>query len=194
LSSLKEEDKVSLRLFSVSSLETEEPLESSLSNPFKNITGSFYTKALFYETTMADKATVVYTLKDEDHKGFPSLYRLYLETRDPTEYLFANKYLGGWKHWQELCECTWFAPYVARWRQELELSIKAEALSRLLEESENTLSKKYVDVNRYLLEKGWVEKESTSKGRPSKQQVKDEAVRLAKESSQVEDDFARLVN
>lgn len=173
---------------------------SNLENPvskvnnFKNSTGSFYTKGLFYEMTLADKSTVVYTLKDEDHKGYPSLYRLYLEARDPTEYTFANKYLGGWAHWANLCECSWFQPYLERWRLELELSIKAESLARLLEESENTLSKKYVDVNRYLLEKGWVEKEKSTKGRPSKQQIKNEATRLAKESTQIEDDFNRLVN
>jgi hypothetical protein len=170
-----------------------EKLESK-GNPFKNSTGNFYLKALFYEETLEDKTTVVYTLKDEDHKGYPSLYKLYLAERDPTEYRFANKYLGGWKHWQMLCEATWFAPYLARWRQELELSIKSEALARLLEEGENTLSKKYVDVNRYLLEKGWIEKDRVTKGRPSKQQIKDEAVRLAQEKSQVDEDFDRLIN
>jgi hypothetical protein len=163
-------------------------------SPFKNSSHRYYLKGLFYETTLADKSSVVYTLKDHDHQGYPSLYRLYMAEKDPTEYRFANNHLGSWSHWTELCGCSWFDPYVSRWRHELELYIKSEALVKLFEEAENTLGKNSFNANKYLLEKGWVEKEKATKGRPSKQDIKNEATRMAKELEQIDGDFERLVN
>lgn len=162
-------------------------------NPFRGEYGRRYLKALFFETTLADKSTVVYTLKDHDHEGYPSLYRLYMEMKDPTEYLFANKYLDGWSHWQELCECSWFQPYLSRWRLELELYIKAKALVKLLEEAEHPEGKNYFNVNKYLLERGWKDKDTPGRGRPSKQQVKDAALELAKEQERIDTDADRIL-
>src|SRR3990167_1337022 len=95
-------------------------------NPFKNASGARLTQALFYEETGADKSSVIYTLKDQDHEGFPSLYRLYIEMEDILEYEFANKYLDNWSHWEWLTQAGWFKPYVLRWRKELELKIRSK--------------------------------------------------------------------
>ena len=111
----------------------------------------------------------MYTLKDFDHNGYPSLYRLYMEIEDPTEFLFARKYLRGWEHWQMLCECTWFQPIVTRWRLELELSIKAKALSRLKQMADEE-GKERLQANKALLdyEKYLEKKLSRRVGRPKK--------------------------
>lgn len=160
---------------------------------FTNESGTRYTKSLFFETTLADKSTVVYTLKDQDHKGFPSLYRLYMEEGDPFEYRFANKYLQDWTHWLTLCELSWFKPLVTRWREELDLRLKSESLARILDEARSE-RREALSANKYLLEKGWLPKGSSKEqvGRPSKEKIRTEAERLFKEHSRIGDDVERL--
>lgn len=167
-------------------------------NPkFRNSSNGRYLKGLFYETTPSDKSSVSYTLKDWDHTVddvvYPSLYRLYLSKEDLTEYEFANEYLDGWEHWEMLTNCSWFKPYVDRWRKELSLKIKARALNRLKAEASSS-SKNAFLANKYLVEKGWVEKENSShgRGRPSKDEVKAAAKEIAITDRRIEDDFARL--
>lgn len=96
-------------------------------NQNRNSSGKHYTKALFLEMATTE-GTAVYTLKDYDHGAFRSLYLLYLDVSDPTEYRFARQYLDGWKHWEILQECQWLKPYIARWRSELAIKIQSEAI------------------------------------------------------------------
>lgn len=158
-------------------------------NKFQNASGLKYLNALFYEKS-PDKETVLYTLKDNDYEGFPSLYKLYIEEEDILEYSFANKYFSGWEHWIQLCNCSWFKPIIERWRKEIELKIRTQALIRLRKEAESD-SRNAFSANRYLLEKGWEDKKSP-RGRPSKEQIKTEARRQADEIFQVSSDFNRI--
>lgn len=166
-------------------------------NRFRHpLSNSRYLKGLFFETTSSDKTSVVYTLKDWDHTVagvvYPSLYLLYMAKEDLTEYEFANEYLDGWEHWEMLCNCNWFKPLVARWRKELALKVKARALNRLKAEAASS-SKNAFLANRYLIDKGWVEKDTSSgRGRPSKKEVQEAANSLAIEERRLEDDFTRL--
>jgi hypothetical protein len=168
----------------------ESPKDTSFSGNF----GRRYTKGLFFETTLSDKSTVKYTLKEKDHQGYPSLKRLYLEEKDPTEYRFASKYLDNYSHWVELCACSWFKPHLEEWRRELELYIKSMALVKIFEEAENTLGKNTFNANKYLLERGWIDKDKNTRGRPSKQQIKEAANQLAQDNQQIEADYERLIN
>ncbi len=161
---------------------------------FKGTAGHRLLRGLFYETILGDKDSVVYTLKDSDHKGYPSLYRLYMELEDQTEFVFANTYLDGWEHWEMLTECNWFRPYAARWRKELELKLKARYLAQVKQASEGD-SPQAVQNAKYLLEKGWDKKDQTSsgkRGRPSKDEILMEATRLAQTKSRIDEDFERL--
>ena len=173
---------------------------------FRTSSNTRYLKGLFFEQTLADKSSVVYTLKDWDHSVvrddaggeattmvFPSLYRLYMEMEDLTEYEFANKYLDGWEHWEMLCGCEWFKPFVERWRKELTLKIQAQALRALRAESMSS-SKNAFAANKFLVDKGWVDKsEATAKrGRPSKDEVKKAADAIASHERRLEEDFTRL--
>jgi len=159
-------------------------------NPFRSSMNRRLLKGLFYETTLADKSSVVYTLKDVDHEGYRSLYRLYMETNDPTEWAFATKYLDGFGHWELLCDTTWFRPYIQRWRRELDLRLKSQALSRIMSEAK-TSSKESFAANKYLLEKGW-EPKVNARGRPSKDEIKRAANEIASSNSRLEEDFSRL--
>jgi hypothetical protein len=149
---------------------------------------------LFFETTLADKSTVLYTLKDEDHLGYPSLYRLFMEFEDVTEWEFAQAYMDGWEHWQMLCACTWFKPYVTRWRQELELKLKAKALKAIRAEAEGEGKMSYA-ANKFLMEGGWKEKDTSAKpgrGRPVKDNSEKEAILEKEAKLRVNEDFERL--
>lgn len=158
---------------------------------FTNDSGARYTKSLFYETTYADKSTVVYTLKNGDHKGYPSLYKLYMAEDDPKEYRFVQKYLADWEHWVQLCDLSWFQPYVQRWRQELQLKLESEALYHIISEARAGRKESFA-ANKYLLEKGWTDKVKDPVGRPSKDSIKRAAERMITDNSRVLDDFNRL--
>lgn len=165
-------------------------------NPFRHpTTNARHLKALFYEMTLADKAHVIYTLKDVDHKGLPSLYRLYMEMDDPTEWEVSQKLVDGWEHWEMLCNCTWFKPYIERWRKELELRMKSKALARIKSEAK-TNSKESFMANRYLIEKGWEPKDSqkAGRGRPSKDEIRKAANEIASTQDRITGDFERILN
>lgn len=160
---------------------------------YTNATGRALTRGLFYETTLADKTGVLYTLKDKDHMGFPSLYRLYMELDDITEYEFANAYLEGWAHWQMLCNSTWFKEFIDRWRWELELKTKALAIRRLRAESAEGGKNAY-SANKFLVEGGWKDKDEKKNvvGRPSQERIKQEAEKLNQMEKDIFDDHERL--
>lgn len=157
---------------------------------FKNLMGNYYLKGLFYETTNADKASVVYTLKDEPHEGYPSLYQLYMREMDLTEFVFSKNHLANWEHWERLCGCSWFQPYIERWRKELELKIRAEALNAIIAESRSD-SKSAYQAAKFLVERGWAPK--NEKGRPTKEDVKLEANRIAEIHNTIQDDLERIL-
>jgi hypothetical protein len=159
---------------------------------YVNAVGNRYTKAIFYEMTMADKGTVLFSLKDRDHKGFPSLYRLYMDHDDLTEYDFAMTHLDGWEHWKLLCDCTWFKPFVSRWREELHLRHAATALrqvKRIAGANENGS----MAANKYLLEKGW-QKNMDPVGRPTKDAIKRKAKEMVLTEEEIAEDHKRIFN
>lgn len=116
---------------------------------------------------------------------------MYMELCDPTEYLFANTYLADWQHWCTLCEAEWFKPYVARWREELELKLKAEGLARIIQEAKEP-GREGHSATKYLLEKGWEKDGRPTKGRPSKEAIRTEAHRMASEASEIDKHITRL--
>lgn len=139
---------------------------------------------------------VVYTLKDSDHTvgdvTYPSLYRLYLEAEDLTEYTFAVAHLDGWEHWQMLKSCSWFKPYAKRWKEELETKVMSRSLARLKAEAASS-SKNAFYANKFLIERGWVPKaDKSAVGRPSKEAIKREAEAIFSASKEAESDFERI--
>ncbi len=158
---------------------------------YVNASGNRYTKAIFYELAV-DKSQVLYTLKDRDHKGFLSLYLLYMECGDLTEYTFANLYLEGWEHWKILCECSWFQPYVARWREELHLKHAALALIQVKRIAAGAETSS-LTANKYLLEKGW-KKTLEPVGRPTKEAIKRKAKEMVLTQEEINEDHKRIFN
>jgi hypothetical protein len=173
-------------------------------NKFRGPTG-WYLRSLFLEEFVYGYGEqrearkdlierVLFTLKDKDvtsdGKTYPSLYRLYMEASDPTEYEFAMAHLGGWDHWLKLCEATWFQPYIERWRTELELKLKARAIQDILREAEAG-TKNSFSANKWLVAKAWAP-DKARRGRPSKAEVLTQAAQIASTNDRIEDDLKRL--
>lgn len=153
--------------------------------------GRRYLQGLFFETSL-DKETVLYTLKEQDHLGYPSLRRLYLEAKDPTEYTFACSHLESWSHWVELSSAEWFKPFCEEWRQELDTLLRSQAVRKVIEISLSDSHPATFSANKYLLEALGKPTGASKRGRPSKDEVKAELKRLATAEAEIQDDAKRL--
>lgn len=159
---------------------------------FKNTNGVWLTRELFYETAQ-NKDNVIYTLKQEDHMGFPSLYRLYMEADDVTEYSFALRHLGGWSHWKLLADSTFFKTYIDDWREELEVRARARALAKIINTAAGS-SKDAFMAQKFVANKEWDKAKPATKGRPSNAAIKTAANDIAIEQRRLTDDLSRLTS
>jgi hypothetical protein len=96
------------------------------------------TMALFIENALPCRfeergIKPVYNLTKTDTKETKSFYRLYMQCL--TEYEAAMVTLGSWEHWERLSECSWFHPYLKRWRHETEVRNKALAIRAVMEQT-----------------------------------------------------------
>lgn len=155
---------------------------------FRASNGQYLLRGLFLEKTN-NKDTAVYTMKPEDHSGYPSFSRLYLSLSDPTEYLPAVELTEGIDHWNKLLECTWFQTYITKLRYELDLRMKSQALLAIQKEAESG-GRNAFSANKILLEYN----KAQTKGRPTNAEIFKEAKKQASELSRINTDYDRLVN
>lgn len=161
-----------------------------MSSPFKNASGTRITKGLFFET--ADiKDNVYYTLKREDHLGFVSLYRLYMEAKDLTEHRFAKAHLDGWEHWEMMCSASWFKPFLEVWRRELQALLETEALDRMRARAGSD-GKDAFAADKYLLDRLRKPASELKRGRPTKDAIRAETQRMASVAAAIDNDHQRL--
>lgn len=164
-------------------------------SPWKNSNGVWRTHSLFAEKVdgaLREKA--VYTLKAEDWKGYPSLKRLYIELGDVTGYLLSQQYLGGLEHLEALLDTSWFEEAFSGWRRELEMKLRAEALVALIKMAKDPSHRSSVELQKFLLNKGWVLPEEKAKGgRPKKADIRAAAIQIATINGEVDEDFERVI-
>ena len=156
---------------------------------FKDTCGKWLTQAVFWELRH-EKYTPSFSLKDYDLERdgvtYPSLKHIYLRYSDPTEYTFATEVLGGWEHWQAIQSSYALRPYIQKWREELEIKLRAEALKSLRKAASE--GSKGIAAAKYLAEKGWEKK----RGRPSKEEVEKETKVEAALRKEYAEDAKRL--
>lgn len=169
------------------------PPPSSGPNQFRTAQGNLKLLSLFYEDIYKPD-DAIYTIRDQDKEAkgylFPSLYKLYMAEADITEYNFANKYFESYQHWRVICESDWFKPYLQRWREELELKVKSEALKEIIAQANSSDPRKRLEASKYLFEKVYVDRGA---GRPSKKKIKEEAMIQARQDKIITEDFERIV-
>lgn len=164
-------------------------------SPFRDSQGRLLSSKLFYERTSPDKRDKIrYTLKDQDHEGCLSLYRLYLDANDPTEYSFANDHFESYEHWLLITKQDWFKPYLQRFRRDLETKVRSIALRAIMREAQSG-SKNAFTANKFLIEKGWMDKEESrnTKGRPTKEDIKQAAMDVVDSEKRLQEDFIRVL-
>lgn len=175
----------------------------------KASTGQLRTKDVFLEASNWDWDTAVFTLGDEHrpNKKHPdrmvySLYRLYMDMEDTTEWVFAETYLLGWKHWERFLKAPWFKPEIKRWRHELELKLQARHLEAIKEIANgDPNSKETIQACKYLLDRGYVGapptrgKTTTQKGpgRPKTETVEEESNKVSRSSTFEKEDAALIL-
>lgn len=160
---------------------------------FRNELGKRYNTNLFYELNQTDMSQAIYTTKRKDHKGYFSLYKLYMACDDPLEHTFASTYFEDLDHWEFLANHTLLKEEVAYWRYELETKIRGEALARIRMEAKINSDKSFM-CNKFLLDKGWKSKEDVGRGRPTKEDIQKEANKIFEKQSRLNEDFERIMN
>lgn len=112
---------------------------------------------------------------------------IYVETMDPTEHAAALKLLGSWEHWQALVRSASFKLFIQRWREEMSVRIRSQAIMYIADLS---VKENGFQAARWLAEKGWIEK--AAKGRPKKDDVERAAREEAGVRTAVNEDGARI--
>ena len=160
-----------------------EGLEKSLAQDPKGYMldgkGKPRTTSLFYEWNTTDMKPL-YTLRPYEFEGLPSIKQLYMAERDLTGYIFANKHLYDYEHFLKIKKGKILGEYFNKWEEELELLIRAEAVSNLVKMSE-TEGALGLQAAKFVSAKGW---DKAGKGRPTKEDIAKEAkkeVRLKNE-------------
>lgn len=158
----------------------------------KDAMGRWRTLSLFEETCDDPaKYPPLFTLKDSDTASCVSLKERYLDCRDLSEYKFANIYLGGWDHWEKLCNSWEFKPHLELWRTELRLKLRAEALDKLIELSEGD-GPSALNASVKLLQELNGSVETPKRGRPSKEEKDGYLKKVARDSATIAKDAERL--
>lgn len=162
-------------------------------NPFVNANNRFLLKPLFIEFAFTNQRDLVmWTLKEQPYKGYPSLYQIYMETGDLTEYRFVKKTFGSFAHWEELCAAPFFKEFIEAWRKELELKVRSDALQNIQRESK-TSSKSAFQANKFLIDKGWItDAKERRLGRTSKDEIKRQAMELHLTDKDITADLKRI--
>jgi hypothetical protein len=135
----------------------------SLESLGDGISRRFRTKSLFWEWKFINAAiTPVYNLSRRDHDNTLSMYNIYMSF--DTEYEAAIRILGNWDHWESLCGCAVFKPYLEKWRTERKIREEAMAHRILVEAAEggNVTAAKTILID---------SKKVANVGRPTNQQV-----------------------
>lgn len=122
----------------------------------------------------------------ESKEEWAQLRLEYLEARDPLEYDFVqrSRFVESWQHWNFMLASPYCRPDIDKWRDELEIKLRAEALQEIIKQSKTD---KGFQAQKFLLEKGWAPK----RGRPSKEEVEGELAKQASILDEVDELFER---
>jgi len=166
-------------------------------NKFLGTNGHRLIKQLFIEFRWDNKETdyALYTLAKEDKEVdgtvYPSLYRLYMETGDPTEGAFVEKYFYDRQQWEQLCNAHFFKDLVLEWRSDLALKLSSNLVNILVSDARDPLSKSRTTSAKYLLENIINQKSNSSKrGRPKRNVDRGNVISLSEE---IQNDLRRVI-
>lgn len=164
---------------------------------FKDKQGRWRTTSLFFETASRESREEYecpFTKKEEDHTHegvtYICLKALYVGLGDPTEYLFANEYLGGWSHWKRIVDSPTLRPWVDECREELKLKLMAEGIVVMRTKA----AEGNVTAAKELMTKGWILEGKKTRGRPSQAEVEGVTKQMAADELEHQNDLGRMID
>lgn len=162
--------------------------------PYSYQNSNYYTSQLFYDRwylLKEDKRLFnpVFTLY-EDRPGLINARKTFIELRDPTGYLWSIRYLNSWLHWEVLIKLTWFQEAYGIWLKELKTMIQQEAIQKIRTIAQEDSPQALVAA-KYLATAEW-EKAASTRGRPSKQELKSELKKAVEEAAVLSEDAERI--
>lgn len=160
--------------------------------------GRELTQALFYEMGNGSHEYAIYTLKDEDIERdgvlYLSLFKLYMDCEDPTEYNFAMAAGLSWRQWEairsnkaikaQLAKMKWYNGF-DDWADELEVKIRSKAVCSGIKAS-NTGN---FQATKWVAEYGWRKR---APGAPSKEEKTKAAKIDERVNSHVDELYERM--
>ena len=152
---------------------------------------NFRTQSLFVEVGGYNEF-VLMTLtehpKEYNGRVLPSLHTIYMEESDLTEYAVAMRVFGSWSHWEKILQNKKILKHIEKYRTELEVKVRSEAV-RALVHTASTEGSKGTTAAKYIAEKGW---EKRKAGAPSKEEKARELKVQTKITDEVKEDMERL--
>ena len=160
---------------------------------FRDEMGRWRTQSLFFEFYIKGetgaKYPPVFTLKEREWQGLPSMKQLFLSYEDPTGYAFAIAVLGSYSHWKKLCTLKWFNEHLSEWQDELEVRLRSKGLRNVVNVAKGTTASAF-NASKWLADRGWAPK----RGRPSATEKKAELKRQTQIEEAIEADAERMGN
>lgn len=158
--------------------------------PYKADNGMWYTESLFHEraTGTARPIEPVFSLYD-DRPGLINCRTTFVAFKDPTGRKWALTYLGDWAHWVRLMRCSWFKEAYDAWLAELNLQLKSEAMSKVLEIMNGENGAQALAAAKFIASE---EYKKHGRGRPSKSEIDGELKRAVKTLEQEDEDLERM--
>ena len=158
-----------------------------MAKKYLSSTGKRLIRQLFIENrNIGDNDVALYTMHREDEtyegKFYPSLYKLYIATRDITEARFVSDYLYDWEQWNDLASSATYKDEIARWRVELKALILGSLVDCLIDDARSD-SKSSKSSAKFLVDK----LSKNTKGRPTTAEEKTHTL-----VSEIEKDIKRL--
>lgn len=183
--------------------ETLPPYKLDMSKLKGGHTGMMLTESLFKERSKFKYDKTLFTMAEQDDmtKGFHSFYRLYMEIGDMTEYEQAMQLLGSTQHWERLCRCPWFKPFLKKCRTDLKNKERSKAIEQIKVTAMNTDSDSIrLQALKFLAKEGveLLDKEpkstaKTGRGRPTNAEKEGELKRISVEEKELQDDYERVL-
>src|SRR5690606_35166214 len=127
---------------------------------FRDSMGKLITQPLLLETR-DNLDYAIYTTGYEDHLYtapdgrlilYPSLYKIYMQIADITEYEFATKCFESWHHFQRVRENNLFTNMFNSWQDELEVKLRSDAIRCMRAHAKTD---KGAASAKWLAERGW---------------------------------------
>jgi len=162
----------------------------------KTANGITRTKSLFYELSYHDPEFAIFTTKEHDlevnGRMMVSLQQIYVAMvpNDPTEYEFAQTVFGSWEVWDKIQRAPQIAPFVKKWRNEVEIKVKSQAIQAIATEMKEG-GRSSFSAAKLLLEKGWLDKDNVSQAK-RKLKAKEEEEQNKQALSLLSEDADRL--